>query len=177
MDRDDAKRLLGFLPEKRHILFAANPLVPVKRHWLARAAAQRIQDEFGAELVELYGVSHKRVPAYMNACDVLLLTSEHEGSPTVVKEALACGLPIVAVDVGDVRERIGGVEGCVVCSDDSPTTIADGLAHVLRQNRRVEGRGEVGDLDERVVTREVIAVYRSALDRTSSFSRAVGRSP
>jgi len=41
-----------------------------------------------------------------------LLTSLHEGSPTVVKEALACGLPVVSVDVGDVAERIEGIEGC-----------------------------------------------------------------
>jgi len=49
---------------------------------------------------------------WLNASNVLLLTSLHEGSPTVVKEALACGLPVVSVDVGDVAERIEGIEGC-----------------------------------------------------------------
>ena len=39
----------------------------------------------------------------MNACDVALLTSIHEGSPQFIKEALACNRPIVSTDVGDVR--------------------------------------------------------------------------
>ena len=59
-------------------------------------------------------VPHYIMPLYMNACDVLLLTSLHEGSPNVVKEALACNLPVVSVPVGDIPERIGRVPGCVV---------------------------------------------------------------
>lgn len=43
------------------------------------------------------------IPEIMNCADVLALCSVYEGSPTVVKEALACGVPVVSTDVGDIR--------------------------------------------------------------------------
>ena len=54
----------------------------------------------------------------MNACDALLFVSMYEGSPNIVKEALACNLPIVSVAVGDVAERLEGVAGCTCRSAD-----------------------------------------------------------
>jgi teichuronic acid biosynthesis glycosyltransferase TuaC len=105
---------------------------------------RRLNERMAAGMVALDGIAHARVPTWMSACDALLLTSRHEGSPNVVKEALACNLPVVAVNVGDVAERLDGVPGCHVCSDDSPTTIAAAL-------------------DERLLTRRVPDVYRSVL--------------
>ncbi len=48
----------------------------------------------------------------MKASDVLLLTSYWEGSPNVIKESMACNLPIISVDVGDVKEVISGTFNC-----------------------------------------------------------------
>lgn len=62
----------------------------------------------GRENIAFVGaVSPQKVVDYYNAADVLALCSIEEGSPTVVKEALACGLPVVSTDIGDVKQVIG----------------------------------------------------------------------
>ncbi len=106
-DRATARAQLGLDPERPLVLFAGD-LRPEKRYPLAQAAVARLR-EMGvdAELITLTGQPHDRVPLYMQACDALILTSTHEGSPMVVKEAMACNLPVVSVAVGDVAEVIG----------------------------------------------------------------------
>ncbi len=164
MSQPQARQVLHLDQSHRPILFGANPAVARKRIGLAQAAVEIASSKFpDARLLTLGGISHDRVPYYMNASEALLLTSLHEGSPNVVKEALACNLPVVSTDVGDVRERVGAVEGCVVCADDRPETIAEGLTQVLGKRQRVRGRESIQELDERVVTRKVIEVYNLAL--------------
>ena len=46
------------------------------------------------------------MPEILNCADVLALCSLYEGSPTIVKEALACGVPVVTTPVGDVAKVI-----------------------------------------------------------------------
>jgi glycosyltransferase involved in cell wall biosynthesis len=116
------------------------------------------------ELLVVENEPPDKMPLYMNAADVLLLTSSREGSPNVVKEALACNLPVVAVDVGDVRERLGQVDGCIVTADDHPQTIAAALQKVIQLGERVAGRDAVRHLDIRTTTRQIINVYHQALN-------------
>lgn len=171
----EARQRVNLPQDKYLILFAANPDHPVKRFSLAQAAVEKLTEDFSVELVTTSNVPHVLMPDYMNACDALLLTSMHEGSPNVVKEALACNLPVVAVDVGDVRQRLGTIEGCVVCADDSPETIAQGLAQVVVRNQRVSGRDTVRDLDERLLIEKLISVYEQALSKAGAeqLSRSI----
>jgi glycosyltransferase involved in cell wall biosynthesis len=103
-------------------------------------------------------VPHEEVPLWLNAADVVLLTSTHEGSPNAVKEALACNVPIVSVEVGDVRERIDGVEGCH-CAAATPPDLAAKLAEVLERGERVRGREQVLELSLPTVARRLRAIY------------------
>ncbi len=164
MSQSEAREKLGLPMGKRLVIFP-NPEKAEKRHDLAQQAISRLGHEIDAELVSVSRVPHELMPYYMNACDALLLTSLHEGSPTIVKEALACNLPVVSVDVGDVRARIASVEGCVVCSDDHPDTIAINLQRVLSQRMRIDGRSAVQALDERLLIKKVIDVYEQAVRR------------
>ena len=101
----------------------------------------------------------------MNAVDVLLLTSRSEGSPNVVKESLACNRAVVSVDVGDVKERLAGIEGCRVSERDDVEELAAHLASVLARRCRIKGRHAVEALAEEKTTQAVIEVYRDVLRR------------
>lgn len=156
----EARQALGLPLDKRLILFVGDPDRTEKRFWLARESVDAIQDQLNVRLIVCHSISHEKMPLYMNACDVLLLTSSSEGSPTVIKEALGCNLPIVSVDVGDVRQRIAKVEGCIICDDARPETISSALQSVLVKPYRIESRESIADLDERVLINEVIDVYK-----------------
>jgi glycosyltransferase involved in cell wall biosynthesis len=64
------------------------------------------------ELLTVYNIQHDEVPDYISAADTVLLTSLFEGSPNVIKEAMACNRPIVSTRVGDVEDVIGNTAGC-----------------------------------------------------------------
>ncbi|MBN1564067.1 MAG: glycosyltransferase [Anaerolineae bacterium] len=147
------------------VLFGGSPRVRRKRYDLAVTVVDIVkQKRPEVQLIALQNVPHAAVPLYMNACDALLFTSAHEGSPNVVKEALACNLPIVSVAVGDVRERIAEVAGCYLCENPDPAALAEKLDHVLQQRQRTNGRTTVQTIDEQYTVQQTIAVYKAALE-------------
>jgi glycosyltransferase involved in cell wall biosynthesis len=112
-----------------------------------------------AKIHQLQGVPHSEVPVWMNGSDTLLLTSLHEGSPNVVKEALACNLPVVSVDVGDVRERILGIEGCYLALPD-PADLAAKLTLVHAGSRRIAGRAKIQELSLERIALKLKSLYQ-----------------
>ncbi|HKC82676.1 MAG TPA: glycosyltransferase family 4 protein, partial [bacterium] len=159
----EARRHLGLPAEGRLVLFVGSPTSSRKRYDLARRAVDIVKRSRPVELVLGWAVPHERIPYYMNACDALVFTSRQEGSPNVVKEALACNLPVVSVAIGDVPERLRNLAGCEVSADDRPETIAAGLVRTLGRGQRIAGRERMLQLDEHVITERVIGVYRSVL--------------
>src|SRR6266516_570452 len=181
LPRAAARARLGLPPDEHLVLFVGDPADPRKRGDLARRALERLAATRPARLVVAWRAPHEEMPYYMGACDALVFTSRQEGSPNAVKEALACDLPVVSVPVGDVAERLQGVAGCEVCADDRPETIAAALARVLARGARIAGRDSVRHLDERLLTQQVIAIYRAALngapDRSPARPLAAARPP
>jgi teichuronic acid biosynthesis glycosyltransferase TuaC len=155
----------GLSVDKPIVLFGGMPQNPVKRFWLAKQSVENLRDVMpDVQLLVMERIPHDRVVYFMNAADVLLVTSLHEGSPTVVKEALACGTPVVSVDVGDVRERIKSCSGCTLCSDDQAKTITQALLKVLSRRKRLPHLlKEIRDLDETRVCEKVVSVYKRSL--------------
>ena len=96
---------------------------------MLRALAERRQLPVRFEGV----VSPHKVAVYYAAADVLVLTSREEGSPTVIKEALAAGIPVVSTDVGDVAELLKSDIRLGLITKDSPTAVAGGLIHFLEK--------------------------------------------
>lgn len=168
MDRAAARRKLNYNPDERIVLFNAGKNPEVKDPELAAAAVARAQAWIeNVRFVVLDGSARPDdVPWYMNAADVLLLTSKTEGSPTVVQEAMACNLPVVSVDVGDVPERLQGVTNCVVVRNREPAALASELVRVLQNGQRSDGRSHATKLGIGVIAA-----------RLADFYRAVGRIP
>ena len=75
------------------------------------------------ELV-MIGVTREEVPYWINASNLHLLTSDQEGSPNSVKECLACGVPVVSTNVGNVEDLLSGVEGCFISAEKDPKELA-----------------------------------------------------
>jgi teichuronic acid biosynthesis glycosyltransferase TuaC len=96
------------------------------------------------------------------------LTSLHEGSPNIIKEAMACNCPIVSTDVGDVRDVVSGTEGCYVTTYD-PEDIAEKLKSALQFNKRTAGREKIQHLDSNIIAHKIISIYKTILTDKNSI--------
>lgn len=170
MTRAQARERLGLPQDERLILFVGSPHNPLKRYAQAQEAVALLNKRLPARLVLGWGRQHKEIIELMLACDVLVVTSQQEGSPTIFKEALACDLPIVSVEVGDAVARFGDVDGCVITADRKPETVAAALERVLRRGERIKGREAVAALDEKVLAENMIAIYRTVLRKAAQGS-------
>ncbi len=158
----DARARLGLPQDARLVLFAGEPR-PEKRLEIIQAAVARLSAEDDrVRLVVASNCPHEEMPLYMSACDVLALASDFEGSPMVIKEAMACNLPIVSVDVGDVAEILGDTEGCYLC-ERAPEDMADKLRLALARGGRTDGRRRVAHLSLEATARQIQAVYEGVL--------------
>ena len=169
VDRDQARKAIGWPLDKKIILFPANPARDVKNFPLAEKTVTLLHDD-QVILESFVNVPDDWMNFYYNAADVLLMTSKHEGSPCVVKEAMACNLPIVSTDVGDVFETTRGTDGCSVCSSD-PVSLAAAVASVLKEGHRTKGREKIDYLDLDSVIKKQIGFYEKVLnDEDVSFN-------
>ena len=115
-------------------------------------------------LLELKGYKRTEVAMLMNAVDCLLMTSHSEGSPQVVKEALACGCPIVSVAVGDVKELIGDTDSGTV-TDRTPEALIQAIKPLLIQPHRSDGRQTIIDkqLQNTTIAQRLISIYEEII--------------
>jgi teichuronic acid biosynthesis glycosyltransferase TuaC len=164
MDHEQAKCSLGLSPERSHILFVGGADRKVKRIDVARKVTRIVGARLRrpVELIELHARPQMEVAVYMNAADVLLMTSDWEGSPNAVKEAMACNLPVVSTDVGDVREMIGGLEHCHICPQD-PAALAEKVLSVLSAPVRTSGRESVGRYGLERTADRLVAIYKNLI--------------
>ena len=159
-----ARDALGLSYDKNLVLFV-DPQRPDKRFQLAVEAVGIAKAGIpNLAILPVSGVEHTLIPTYLRACDVLLLTSLSEGSPVVTKEALACNLPVVSVDVGDMRDQLRDVEGCdVTCA--APDELAKGLVAALSVGDACNGRELRGYYSNREVCGRLLGIYELVLER------------
>jgi glycosyltransferase involved in cell wall biosynthesis len=176
LDRRFCAAQLGWPDDRFHVLFPSFPEHPRKGYELAQRAVERLRSEGVPVILHcLDRVAHADVPMWLSAADCVILTSTHEGSPNIVKEALGCGQAVVSVDVGDVRERLLGIPGCEVSGPD-PESLAAALGRTrmvarIEANRPIRRR-RVEGLSLQNAAAKVVAVYDSVLRRSSARARS-----
>lgn len=169
IDKRVAREKMGLDPRKKYVLFAGAFDNAVKNYSLAKTAMDLIPD---AGLLELKGYNRDQVALLLNAVDCFLMTSHTEGSPQVIKEAMACGCPIVSVDVGDVREVISNSEGCFIASGNA-ADIAGKIEMALKFEGRTRGRERIEQLGltSACIAQTIIDIYRAQKLRNGSSCR------
>jgi glycosyltransferase involved in cell wall biosynthesis len=169
--RAEARATLGWDLNSYYVLFGNNPQIPVKNFSLAQAAIERLRARgISAELVVANGLPQTTVVQYINASNALILSSIAEGSPNIVKEAMACNVPVISTDVGDVSQIIGRTKGCSVCPSD-PDALAIALEQAIQHMEPTTGRIDIAHLDRRVVAKQVIAIYEKVTSKKARDQR------
>lgn len=173
--KEKARKMVGMKDDTKYVMFITNPKwVYHKNYPLAKAAIQLINDDIRwkqengigeIELKVVFGVPHNDVIAYMCGGDVVLMTSNVEGSPNVIKEAMACNCPIVSTDVGDVSWLLDSVSGSYMAWEKTPDCVAEAVKKAIVFNGRTNGREKIQQLHLTVeeVAQQIIEIYKSLL--------------
>lgn len=157
-----ARARLGLPLDEKLILFPHTPGEPRKRIVLAEEAVALLRGGgINARLWIVHGVPQDSMPDHYRAADCLLLTSEQEGSPNVVKEALCCDVPVVSVDAGDAQHWLSLAPGSRCVARD-PAAIAQGVREALGSSR-ADGALVREQLSLPRVAESLVAVYRQAI--------------
>lgn len=161
IDKLECKSKLGWDANYRQILFAADPNRPEKNFTLAKQAFEMCR-EHNLELKVVYGIPQAGIPFYLNASDVVLLSSLWEGSPNVVKEAMACNVSVVATDVGDVKMLFGSAKGYIIVKSD-PVSMCEGIVKTLNCDTANEGRDRLQllGIDSYSTASKLVSMYQN----------------
>lgn len=151
ISKSDARRQLGWVNTKRYVLFAGAFDRAVKNPQLAKEVVEEVNT---CELIELKGYGREEVNLLLNAADCVLMTSDNEGSPQIIKEALCCNTPVISVEVGDVAEVCDGVEGCYICERDKGK-LAASVKAILKSEGTSNGRTMI---DQKQLSLEDVAL-------------------
>ena len=177
VDKAVAQKEMKLSPDKINILFGGSFSNARKNAPLAKAAIAILEKEnlqfetinhksFPINLIEMKGFNRHQVAMLFNACDMLLLPTKSEGSPQVLKEAMACNCPIVATNVADISFLLQGVTNSYVTTFD-PSDVADKIQRVIESGKRTNGRDRINELklDNPYVAETIKGVYESVLNK------------
>jgi glycosyltransferase involved in cell wall biosynthesis len=163
----EARAALGWAETGRYVLLPGARRNPAKGAALFDSVARELRRRsVDLTCASLEGFPRAQVVDVMNAVDVMLMTSDFEGSPVSVKESLACMTPVVSVPVGDVPEALAGLPGCAVAPRD-PVALADAVLRAFDCGGDPALRQRAERLSRRRVAERTIALYESVLARAA----------
>jgi len=149
-------------PEIFKVIFAADPFRKSKNFQLAEKAFQYLKNE-QMELKVMFDLPHDQIIGELFLADIVLLTSLWEGSPNIVKEAMACNSPVVSTNVGDVEWLFGVTNGYFLTTFD-PRNVAKKLLEAKKfvmEQGRTQGRDRILNLglDSHSIASKLIHFY------------------
>lgn len=161
LDKRIAKSNLGLDFQKSYVLFPGNPKTKVKNYSLFKKTIELLKKQFNdVEELILWGFNREEVMYALNSAEVVLFTSFSEGSVIVLKEALACNIPVVSVDVGDSKEILHKLPGCYIT-----TYAADKLfekaAKVLKEKKQINYRNKIRHFSNKEIAKQIINLYEN----------------
>ena len=162
-DRADARRALGWPDDVPYALLLGSRTVRLKRADLFDAGvehARAVVPELRATSLE--GLTRTEVATVLAAVDVAVLTSDNEGSPVTVREALASCTPVVSVAVGDVPTVLVGLPGCAIVERE-PAAIGDAIVAAIGAGRPAELRERAAGYSRPIVARKILDVYETVV--------------
>jgi len=162
--KNTARKRLGLSPDQVLVIFPHDVAQPTKRVQLAEAAVALLCKRLPQ--ARLWIVNDRPpgdMPWYYAAADVMIVTSVREGGPSSVKEALACGIPVVSVPVGDIT-LFQEARGAMFRADASPEALAAALYDAVSWGAHTDRRSYLPTgltLDRAALT--VVTLYREVL--------------
>lgn len=168
-DKEKLRNQFNFLDKEFIVLFNLrrknSKTETVKNLKLAEKVIYKLDSiiDKSARLVFITDLNQKEINLLFNSADCLLLTSFHEGSPNIIKEAMATNLPIVSVDCGDVKERLQKTKNSFVSNDYDVHELSNYCKQIYLNNQRSNGREELirQKIDSVSVTKKIIQVFES----------------
>lgn len=160
MDQKVAKDKLH-LDNNKYGLFSTISNTNIKRQDIAEAIIMELGE--GYKLLVMCGVKPEEVPVYINASDFLLLTSDEEGSPNIIRECLALNKPVFSVNVGDAALQLSGLENSQIIDRNSAVAakeIINALSKIYVDNTREKLKFR---LDFDYLNKSVIDIYEKLL--------------
>ncbi|MEK2605564.1 glycosyltransferase [Burkholderia arboris] len=130
------------------VVFPSSPKRREKNYPLFALVLQQLAEQHGIRVQERHidGLDRCEVRDLLARAACLLMTSTREGSPQSVKEAMALNLPVVSVDVGNVRQLLDGVSPGMVVFGHDAGRLTNGVADVLMDGARSNGREKLAAL-------------------------------
>lgn len=162
-EKDVAIKQMRLSCDHPNILFGGSFNNPRKNYPLALEAISHLG--YPVNLIEMKGYNRQQVNLLLCACDVFLLPTKSEGSPQVIKEALACNCPIVATAVADIPLLLDGVNNCFATSFDA-SEIGMRINQIIQSGERSNGRFKIEQLglDNSIVAGKIVRIYERVLN-------------
>ncbi len=170
LEKQEAAKEMSLPDDRPNILFGGSFSNDRKNYPLAKEAISLLP--YPVNLIEMKGYDREQVNKLLCGCDLFLLPTKSEGSPQVIKEALACNCPIVATGVADIPQLLSGVKNSYTTDFDA-TEIATRIDQILKNGERTNGRKRIIELqlDNSQVAKNLIVIYDTVISKKGNRIR------